>query len=182
VPKALSLYGCDAFLVRLFFNKQAIEDAAAAAAVSQRKVDALKASRGRRKALAHQGAAADELARRLAVAEEGAEQQRADAAAAADALAQVAPLVDLALPAPHEEWDLGSLLGDALSAAEGVASPTSRTAVSSELGDASRGAAAPERRSADGVRARLLEVWARPLHAAKRRPRHERLARHLLDK
>jgi hypothetical protein len=179
VPKNLSLYGCDAFLVCLFLKQQAIEDAAAAAAVAQRKVDALKASRVRRKAVAHQGA--DELARRLAVAEEGAEQQRADAAAAADALAQVAPLVDLALPAPHEEWDLGSLLGDALSAAEGVASPTSRTAVSSELGDASRGAAAPERRSA-GVRARLLEVWARPLHAAKRRPRHERLARHLLDK
>lgn len=159
------------------------------------------ARRADQKALAQGAGAADgavEASRRLAEQQRAEAQGRADAAAHALAQGSEPPgeAGERALPAPGEEWDLGDLLEDDAAAAEpaaaaaaastGKASGTgavygTTTAAGSGFAD-SGGASFQGRRRANNVRARLLEVWARPLHAAKHRPRHERLARHLLDK
>jgi hypothetical protein len=197
-------------------------DAAAAAEEAQRKKDALKASRDKRKqsrkaeqkALAQGLAPGDEATRRLALTNE----QRSDAQARVDATAHALNSSggggegglnnryhqDEAIPGPDEDaWDLGNLMDEHdnsfATSEEAVSSGAAATAnfgTSPTMGSASSNSTllqlesdpsqeAPSvvhRRSANVVRARLLEVWSRPHHLAKLRPKQEKLARHLLDK
>lgn len=206
---------------------KAAADATAAAEEAQKKNDALKASRDRRKqsrkaqqkALAQGLAPGEEGARRLALANE----QRSDAQARVDATAQALNASSSgvdgssnhnqndAIPGPDDdEWDLGTILdahdasfqatldgtfgnnatavaGAATGGAAGFGTPALDTTANSTVrlqleSDPSQAPSTQQRRSANVVRARLLEMWSRPRHLAKLRPRPEKLARHLLDK
>lgn len=207
---------------------KAAADAAAAAEEAQRKYDALKASRDRRKqsrkaqqkALAQGFALGEEAARRLALANE----QRSDAQARVDATAQALfgsistgdgdghnHNQNDAIPGPDDdEWDLGNILdehddsfeatldgtfsnhatttagaatGGATDFGSSALGTTANSTVTLQLeSDPSQAPSMQQHRSANVVRARLLDIWSRPHHLAKLRPRPEKLARHLLDK